>query len=531
MTQHSDTHEFDSFLCLDSKSNKMKQLIINVLLFCTFFLGTETLSAQTKLPSILSDNMCLQQSSDVKIWGWDNPGQTIIVKPSWTKAEKTETSKAGKWFVTTSTPKAGKTGTIKVTGSSQQIIKNIVFGEVWLCSGQSNMERELGFHRGQKPIVNFWEESQKANYPQIRMFQVPKVPSDTPLFDCEGKWVECSPESVLEFSAVGYFYGKALYDKLNIPVGLIQSAWGGTPVEPWTPEDDYEKVTKEKIIKLEQSYQIDSSYYFHALKNYKEGTISNSPIMPESVVYQKRVHKKLAALYNGMISPLINYCIKGAIWYQGESNVPNWKEYKTLFPNMITSWREKWGIGDFPFYFVQIAPNNYTDKFGQPQIVEAQCEALKLPNTGVAATQDIGAIYDIHPPQKKEVGRRLSLVALNKTYGKTNVVYSGPFLSSYKNEGENLVLQFVTPGSELQSTGIAIGGIWAFYIAGENKIFYKAMVKQEENQILLSSPKVQNPVAVRYNWANNANATIYNKQGLPALPFRTDDWDEVYYGD
>lgn len=509
----------------------MKQLKISIVLSIILFCSAASLSAQTKLPSILSDNMCLQQSSDVKIWGWDNPGQSITVKPSWTKSVKTKTAEDGKWMVKIATPKSGKTGTIKVAGSSQQTINNIVFGEVWLCSGQSNMERQLGFRGGQKPIVNFWEESQKANYPKIRMFQVAKTPSDTPVYDCKGKWVVCSPETVLDFSAVGYFYGKELHNELNTPVGLIQSAWGGTPVEPWTPEEDYEKAIIERISKLEQSYPIDSSYYHQALKNHEEGTISNRPVMPESVAYQKSIHKKISALYNGMISPLVNYRIKGAVWYQGESNVPNWKEYKTHFPNMITSWREKWDIGDFPFYFVQIAPYNYTDEFGQPQIVEAQCEALKLPNTGVAATQDIGAIYDIHPPQKKEVGRRLSLVALNKTYGRTDVVYSGPVLSSYNTEGENLVLQFETPGSELQSTGMAIGGIWAFYIADENKVFYKARVKQDGNKILLSSPKVKKPVAVRYNWANNANATIYNKQGLPALPFRTDDWDEAFYGE
>jgi hypothetical protein len=487
--------------------------------------------AQTKLPSILSDNMCLQQSAEVKIWGWDNPGQSVTVKPSWTKAVKTETNEDGKWLVKIGTPKAGKTGSIKVTGSSQQTINNIIFGEVWLCSGQSNMERALGFRIGQKPIVGFYEEAKNANYPNIRMFNVPKIPSETPVEDIKGEWVECTPENALKFSAIGFFYGKELHEKLNTPVGLIQSAWGGTPVEPWTPEENYEKTDLEKIQKLEQSFKMDSAYYAQALQYFKEGIIKEYPTKPASVAYHMAVHKKKAVLYNGMISPLTNYCIKGAIWYQGESNVPNWKEYKTLFPNMITGWREKWNIGDFPFYFVQIAPRAYDDKYGQPQIVEAQCEALKLKNTGVAATQDIGAVYDIHPPQKKEVGRRLSLVALNQCYGKTDVVYSGPVLSSYKTEDEKLVLEFETPGSELYSSGVAIGGIWSFYIAGEDKIFYPAKVQQEGNKISLNSEQVKNPVEVRYNWANNANATIFNTQGLPALPFRTDDWDVVFYGE
>ena len=466
----------------------MKQLLLKFLCCLTFLLGFKALTAQTKLPSILSDNMCLQQSSDVKIWGWDTPGQSIIVNPSWTKSVKTITNKDGKWQLLVSTPKAGKTGKLKVSGSTKLTIKNILFGEVWLCSGQSNMERQLGFRQHQKPIVNFWEESRKANYPGIRMFLVKKKKSDTPLEDCVGEWVECTPETVLKFSAVGYFYGKSLTDKLKMPIGLIQSAWGGTKVEPWTPKEGVEKVVLENTTK-----------------------------------------KKFSSLYNGMISPIINYRIKGAIWYQGESNVSNWKQYKTLFPNMITSWREKWGNGNFPFYFVQIAPYNYPDKFAVPQIVEAQLIALKLPNTGVAGTQDIGAIYDIHPPEKKEVGRRLSLVALHKTYDKSDVVYLGPFLNSYKTEGKNLIIQFETPGSTLHSSGKSIGKVWPFYIAGDNKTFYKANVKQDGNKIILSSSKVTNPIAVRYCWANNANGSIYNKQGLPALPFRTDDWDEVFY--
>ncbi len=509
----------------------MKQTLISTMLCLLLFCGQGNLFAQTKLPSILSDNMCLQQSAEVKIWGWDNPGQSITVNPSWTKAVKTDTNEDGKWLVKIVTPKAGKTGTMKVTGSSQQTIHNILFGEVWLCSGQSNMARELGFHGGQKPIIGYWEESQTANYPNIRMFKVPNVPAETPSEDINGQWVECTPETALRFSAVGFFYGKELHQTLNVPVGLIQSAWGGTPVEPWTPEENYDEKILSAIKKLEQSFQTDSAYYAQALQHFNDGILKEYPTKPVSVTYHRAVHKKKAALYNGMIAPITNYRIQGAIWYQGESNVPNWKEYKTLFPNMITSWRQKWGIGDFPFYFVQIAPRDYDDKFGQPQIVEAQCEALKLKNTGVAATQDIGAVFDIHPPQKKEVGRRLSLIALNETYGKKEVVFQGPLLSSFQTIGEKLVLNFETPGSELHSTGMAIGGIWSFYIAGENQIFYPARVKQDGNKILLNSPKVKSPVAVRYNWANNANASIFNTQGLPALPFRTDDWDEVFYAE
>ncbi|MCG1035805.1 sialate O-acetylesterase [Polaribacter sargassicola] len=468
----------------------MKQLLSKLQLLMCFvvLLGSKALNSQTKLPSILSDNMVLQQSADVKIWGWDIPDQNIIVTPSWSKAVKTTTNKDGKWQLLVKTPKAGKIGRIKIKGSTKQTINNILFGEVWLCSGQSNMERELGFRNNQKPIVNFWEESQNANNSNIRMFLVHRKKSNTPLEDSVGKWVICTPETVLKFSAVGYFYGKQLVDKLKTPVGLIQAAWGGTKVEPWTPKEGIEKTI------LDDKYK-----------------------------------KKFSSLYNGMISPLINYKIKGAIWYQGESNVSNWKQYKKLFPNMISSWRSAWNIGNFPFYFVQIAPYNYPDKFGVPKIVEAQLEALKLPNTGVAVTQDIGAFNDIHPPEKKEVGRRLSLIALHKTYGKKDVIYSGPFLKSFKTEEQKIILDFKTPGSTLHSVGAIMGKIPSFYIAGENKTFHEAQVNQKGNQIILTSTKVKYPVAVRYNWANNANGTLYNNEGLPALPFRTDNWDEVLY--
>ena len=507
----------------------MKQLTRILYLLVILTCSQGLLHGQTRLPNILSDNMCLQQSAEVKIWGWDNPGQVVTVKPSWTKAVKAETDAEGRWLVKILTPKAGKTGTIKVIGSSQQIINNIIFGEVWLCSGQSNMERQLDFRSGQKAIVNFYEEAQNAHYPAIRIFTLPNRPADTPQENSGGKWMECSPESVLEFSAVAYFFGERLHKALNVPMGLINSSSGGSIVEPWTPEEFYEKEHLQEIRKLEERYKADSAFYAQARRLYQEGALKNNPESPASVSYHNTRARKKAALYNAMIAPIINYRIKGVIWYQGESNVPNWKEYKTRFPNMIKGWREKWGIGDFPFYFVEIAPNNYGDKFGQPQLVEAQCEALKLNNTGIVATQDIGSLYDIHPVEKKEVSRRLAMLTLNKTYGMTDLIYAGPSLKSYRTDGENIVLDFDTPGSSLHSASDNIGGIYSFYIAGEDKVFYQAFAKQDGNTMIVSSPKVKHPVAVRYNWSNDANATLFNRQGLPALPFRTDRWDDAMY--
>ena len=510
----------------------MERLKIRLLLlFAVTCLSVTSLTAQTRLPSILSDNMCLQQMTEVKIWGWDNPGQPVTVNPSWSRPVKTETDNTGNWLVTIKTPKAGGIHKIKVSGSSEKLISNILIGEVWLCSGQSNMDRQLGPRIGQKPIVNYKEESEKANYPEIRLFKVEQNTSEKPLSDCGGKWVECSPEAALDFSAVGFFYGKELYESLSIPVGLIHSAWGGTRVEAWTKKEDLDKELLDHVSWLEDNYQADSSYYYRAVKNYKSGLITNQPSIPESVREHNLGANRLSVLYNAMLSPLINYTIRGAIWYQGESNRNTWKEYKYRFPGMIESWRKLWNIGDFPFYFVQIAPYNYSEEFAQPQIVEAQCVALKLPNTGIAATQDIASFYDIHPPQKEEVGRRLRLIALNQTYGKKDIVFSGPVVKDYQNNDNSYVIQFDPSGGELYSSGSAIGGVRAFYIAGEDKIFYKASVKQEGDKVILTSPKVKHPVAARYNWSNNGNATIFNSFGLPSLPFRTDKWDEVFYGE
>ncbi len=365
----------------------------------------------------------------------------------------------------------------------------------------------------------------------MRLFKVENNTSEIPLSDCVGEWVECTPETALAFSAVGFFFGKSLHESLSVPVGLIHSAWGGTRIEAWTKKEDLDQELVGYVEGLEGHYPLDSSYYYRALDHFDKGLTSDRPTMPESVREHTRGQNRLSVLYNAMVAPITNYTIRGTIWYQGESNRETWEAYKYRFPGMIESWRRIWGIGDFPFYFVQIAPYNYPEEFAQPQLVEAQREALKLPNTGIAATQDITTFFDIHPPEKKEVGRRLSRIALNQTYGKSDIVYSGPVVRNHQNNGDNYLIQFDPSGGNLFSAGPAIGGISAFHIAGEDKVFYRASVQQDGDKIILTSPKVQRPVAARYNWSNKGNPTIFNTYGLPALPFRTDSWDEAFYGE
>ena len=398
------------------------------------------------------------------------------------------------------------------------------------ASGQSNMDRQLGLQRGQKPILNYWEASQQANNADIRLFVVKRALSPEPLEDCEGEWVVCSPETVLGFSAAGYFFGKKLYDELSVPVGLIESAWGGTPVEGWTRKSamNNEFLVERETVLLDQ-FPIDSTSYAQNMADYERGFIKTAPPIPASFYTTNRQHHRIGALYNAMIYPLLNFTIRGAIWYQGEANRSFPEQYKKQFPNMIRNWRNDWDLADFPFYFVQIAPYYYNGEYGIPPIWEAQNEALTLPNTGMASTQDIGQIFDIHPPEKEEVGRRLALIALNKTYKKSEVVYSGPVLTSTRYEGNQVVLEFDPMGGELFSAGKGIGGIPSFYLSGERRIFYPADVQLEGNTLILTATGIKQPVAVRYLWNDKANATVFNSYGLPAVGFRTDNWGDARY--
>ena len=666
-------------------------------LFVIFF--TMILSAQEKnlieIPAIFSDNMVLQQNTEVNFWGKAIVGLNVNATGSWGAAANTQVQSDGKFNLKLKTPLAG--GPFQVylqIGDTTIIYKNVLMGEVWICSGQSNMEMPLMGWPPNDLISNSENEIKTANNQNIRLFTVAHAVSNVKEFNCIGSWDVLSPQSASSFSAAAYFFGKKLFDELKIPIGLIHSSWGGTPVEAWTGSDYLKTIGtfdnvlldlknseaelkyykewlyKHKIIDLRNNKSdlkwenlsfddencsdinfddknwreinlpkgweatevgnVDGAIWFRkkisipeSWKNQelmlnlgpiddmdrtfingkfvggyerdgfwqkersyvvsKELTQENEltiairvidnqgggglygkaeqvnihPVNSNEIISLAGNWKYLVAaeyrdskffvfgsenndyylkpelkvqpsaytptcLYNGMINPLVPYNLRGAIWYQGESNTGKPKQYAALFPLMIKNWREDWKLGSFPFYFVQIAPYEYDDLTHSELLRESQLKALAVENTGMAVTLDIGNPKNIHPGNKKDVGERLALWALAKTYNK-KVTYSGPIYKSMKVEREKIFLSF-----DHSKSGIIIkelNGDNNFQIAGKDKIFKKAKVKIEKEKLIVFSDEVKNPVAVRYAFTNTAEATFFNKEGLPASSFRTDDWD------
>lgn len=494
------------------------------------------LSADVRLPSVISDNMVLQQGKAVPIWGWADTNEAVTVTGSWGSGKwETTADQDGKWMVKIDTGKAGGPYEMTVSGKNPITIKNILVGEVWVCSGQSNMEFTV------KQAKNSAEEIAEANnYPQIRQFLVGRKVIYTPMYNCNGKWQICNSQTAGNFTAVGYFFGRELTKQLNVPVGLINTSWGGTPAESWMSREYLEKDPNfQPILKRFEAASVD----INGLKaKYREDMQKYNAIVPQLKAEGKPLPPKPeepigpghpyspTGLYNGMIVPILPYGIRGAIWYQGESNAWRAYQYRTLFPAMIKNWRDAWHQGDFPFLFVQLA--NYMQPEPQPvesdwaELREAQLMTLSsVPNTGMAVTIDIGE-PDIHPKNKQDVGKRLALWALAKTYGK-DIVYSGPIYKSMKVDGNKAVLAFDDIGGGLVAKGDSLKG---FAIAGADRKFVWADAKIEGDTIIVSSDKVAAPVSVRYAWAINPVCNLYNKEGLPATPFRTDTWPGVTDG-
>jgi sialate O-acetylesterase len=493
-----------------------------------------TAQADVKLPAIIGSNMVLQADMKDPIWGWADAGEKVAVSLGDQKAEATADS-GGKWQVRLAAMKAG-TGPLVMTVAGKNTLKleNILVGEVWVCSGQSNMEMSV------KSSNDSEKEIAEAKYPKIRIFMVAKATSATPLTDCKGQWIECTPETVPNFSAVGYFFGRMLHKDLSVPVGLIGSNWGGTPAESWTSRETLEADADLKATITRFQSQIDNyakakedwekvkdkklaDWKAQADKAKAEG--KQQPRRPEGPRDPAANPNRPSTLYNGMIAPLVPYGIRGAIWYQGESNAGRPVEYRKLFPAMITDWRKHWGEGDFTFLFVQLA--NFMARKTEPAesgwaaLREAQTMTLSLPKTGMAVIIDIGDAGNIHPKDKQNVGKRLALAAEAGTYGK-DVVYSGPMYESMKVEGDKVRLKFKHVGGGL----MAKGGekLTGFAVAGEDKKFVWADAKIEGDAVVVSAKDVAKPVAVRYAWADNPECNLYNKADLPAVPFRTDDW-------
>ena len=510
------------------------------LLFFGLILLASYLSAEIRLPSVIGDHMVLQQNQPIKIWGWADPGEKISVALADQKSMVLADS-GGMWQITLKPMKVGRGPlhmTISGTKSETITLNDILLGEVWVCSGQSNMEWSMLLTHSPTP------EIQRADHPHIRLFHVPKRVATEPMDDVDAEWKVCSPETVRTFSAVAYYFGRELHTKLGIPVGLINSSWGGTRIEPWTPLSGFESVpeldhTIEEIKVADKDYRKKVEDYLPELKTWLNAVKTallnqkNIPVQPEVPRHSLNNRQSPTALYNGMIHALTPFAIRGAIWYQGEANRNDGLIYAKKMEALIKGWRKAWQVGEFPFYYVQLAPFNYgysqrddgndvPDFLRLPLIWEAQLEALKIQNTGMAVITDITNLYDIHPRNKKDVGYRLALWALAKTYAKKDLVYSGPLYRSMAVEGSKIRIHFDHVGSGL--TSLNHQPLSWFEIAGKDRTFYKARAEIDGKTVLVWNERVKDPVAVRFGWHQLAVPNLGNKEGLPASPFRTDRW-------
>ncbi len=485
------------------------------------------------LPSTFSDHMVLQRDIPVPIRGVAKPGSRLTIQFAGQRV-KAKADETGNWETKLAPMRAGGPFdlTIKSRGATA-VVKDVLVGDVWVCSGQSNMEWPMTM------VNNTEEEIKNANHPTIRLFSVTKKVSGEPLVGCEGKWEICSPESVKDFSAVGYFFGRTLSDTLKVPIGLIDSSWGGTPAEAWTSRPSLEANPDcAPILKRWDdalaAYPAAQAEYEKAMAEWQKAAEAAKaagqpePKKPGQPLGPDHPHRA-SGLYNGMISPIITYGIKGAIWYQGESNASRAYQYRSLFPTMISDWRKNWG-GDFPFFFVQLA--NFMKRESDPNVQsawaelrEAQSRTLGLKGTGMATIIDIGEADDIHPRNKQDVGLRLAMSAFKVAYG-YDWPDQGPVYQSMKVEGNAVRLTFSDADNGLKNNNTN-GPLRGFTIAGEDKVFHWADAKIEGNDVVVTSPNVAKPVAVRYGWANNPICDLYSGYNLPASPFRTDDWPGV----
>ena len=469
------------------------------LLFSVLFIFISNLNAQIELCPLFSDDMILQRNSQVPIWGSAKGNEKISITSSWNNNEViTKADNNGNWTADISTPDAGGPYEIKILSKKNILnLTNVLIGEVWVASGQSNMQMAL-YGGGREPVLRSIDMIAQAKNPNIRLFTVKHNSSISPIKELKGKWLVSSPANVSAFSAVGYSFADYLNKVLDIPIGIINTSWGGTPAEAWT-----DKKT------------LDSNFEKSQIRNnHKDKVVQHNP----------------SGLFNAMINPLIPFKIRGAIWYQGEGNVSRANNYTKLMNKMIEGWRSNWGQGSFPFYFVQLAPFSYNgiNNTASAYLREAQLHTmLQTENTGMAVTLDIGSEKTIHPPEKILVGKRLAYWALVKDYNLGGISFSGPIYKSLKINGDKVIVNFDYAQNGITSYNKAIVG---FEIAGEDKIFYPANAKvirgygSNRSKLEVSSDSVKKPVAVRYGWKNYLKGNLYNTQGLPASSFRSDNW-------
>lgn len=540
----------------------MRRFFSNVWLPTVLFgLCNNLAQADVKLPALFSNGMVLQSGTTTPIWGSADPGEevSVVLVLNNGMALKPETVRAdgqGRWKLILAEGSALRAGrlvrrirrwnqpvaeglspggpySLTVSGKNQISLSDVYVGEVWICSGQSNLEFPLRLATGAE------QSMKESKDPQIRLFTVAKTTADKPVQDVKGTWQECNPETVKNFSAVAYYFGRDLQKSLKVPVGLIHTSWGGTRAEAWTRHEvldsheewknefpryeqakaDYPKATEK--YRAEQEKRKDSAAQAKE-KGQNPTPLSRPPLDPA------RNPNSPSVLYNGMIAPLIPYGIKGAIWYQGESNAGAAYLYRKLFPVMIQNWRDDWKRGDFPFLFVQLAPwqaiVNEPQESAWAELREAQLlTSQQLPRTAMAVITDVGDPKDIHPRNKEPVGARLALAARAGAYGEP-IEYVGPTYVAMEVVGNTAILRFKHKGKGLETRG---GPLTGFTIAGEDHKFHNAQAEIKDGKVYVSCEEVKNPVAVRYGWANCPVVNLWNKDGLPASPFRTDDFPMV----
>lgn len=507
---------------------------ISVLAAALVALGAPGARADVRLPALFSDHMVLQRDAPLSVWGWAAPGERVAVEAGGRRAEATA-GPDGRWQVRLEPLAAGGPLDLTVAGRTTRVVRDVLVGDVWLCAGQSNMEMPLEDAAGAETEVP------RADRPRLRLFVPAAVtPSDEPQADLPGAWVVCRPETARTFSAVGYYFGREVQDRLGAAVGLVGAYCGGSPAEAWLSRDAYEADPGLRTIR---------DHYYAELEGYvrnREKVLAKwreeadrartdgrpVPPAPEPLPDLRTLPGRPSALFNALIAPLAPAAIRGALWYQGESNVGRSEDYARLLQGLIRDWRRHAGQGDFPFLLVQL-PNHH-ERRSQPaesrwaDLREAQARALALPRTALAVTIDLGDAADPHPKQKAEVGRRLAFAALAAAYG-LDVAHSGPTYESMSLEGRKVRLRFRDTAGGLVARG---GRLTGFAVAGDDRRFVWADGRIEGDTVLVWNPGVPRPAAVRYAWADNPECGLYNGAGLPAGPFRTDDWPlHRRYGD
>ena len=479
-----------------------------------FLFAESILVADVSMPSIFGSHMVLQQKQANRVWGWADQGEAVTVKIG----DQTKTAQPnadGRWQVTLDALPAGGPHTMTVAGKNSKTFEDVLVGEVWICSGQSNMQWSVA----QANDADL--EAMSAKYPNVRFISVPQVGTQEPQRDFKGSWAACTPDTVKQFSAVGYFFGRTLHQNLDVPIGLIDDAWGGSACEAWINRD-----------------KLKANPRFNDLIKHWEGVEADLANNPQAK--NRRLltgNQRPSNIYNGVLKPTIGYGIKGAIWYQGESNAGRAYQYRELFPFMIQTWRDEWKQGDFPFYWVQLA--DFRAEKGEPadsewaELREAQTMTMELPNTGEAVILNLGEATDIHPKNKQDVAKRLARWALAKDYGYTDLVHRSPLYQSMEKSDGSVTLTFQHVGGGLDTFDVRepIG----FTIAGADKAFRSAKAQivgkgRGRTQIKVWSDQVSDPVAVRYAWADNPVCNVQNQEGLPLTPFRTDDWKGITSG-